>query len=166
MNLRPLTALAATALISIGSSATPVSAQEYQGCFLLDESGVFRDLSFMCSRPVPVISDRVTTSGSSTNSAFTPQSSGKNGFATPYRGAGYSNSSGQMSFNRDGSIDITRGTNFTRNGGINTAPSSSNGRTGRSSGSSGSGNCNLSTDRASDGSLCGDRAASVRPGGR
>jgi hypothetical protein len=38
MNLRPLAALAVTALIGIGSSATPASAQEYQGCFLLDES--------------------------------------------------------------------------------------------------------------------------------
>ena len=84
MNLRPLAALAVTALIGIGSSATPASAQEYQGCFLLDESRVFRDLSFMCSRPVPTISNRVTTSGSSTNSAFTP-SRGQNGFATPYR---------------------------------------------------------------------------------
>jgi hypothetical protein len=161
MNLLPLAALAVTALITV-SIARPTAAQEYQGCFLLDESGVFRDLSFMCSRPVPAISNRVTTSDLSTNSAFTP-SRGQNGFATPYRGAGYNNSSGQTSFNPDGSIDITRGTNFTRNGGINTAPSSSNGRTGRSSGS---GNCNLSTDRASDGSLCGGRAASVRPGGR
>ena len=166
MNLRPFAALAVTALISTVSIARPTAAQEYQGCFLLDESGVFRDLSFMCSRPVPAISDRVTTRGSSTNSAFTPQSSGQSGFATPYSGAGYNNRSGQTSFNRDGSIDITRGTNFTRNGGINTAPSGSNGRTGRASGSSGSGNCNLPTDRASDGSLCGNRAASVRPGGR
>jgi hypothetical protein len=29
-----------------------------------------------------------------------------------------------------------------------------------------SGNCDYPTDRAKDGSICGDRAASVRPGGR
>lgn len=33
-------------------------------------------------------------------------------------------------------------------------------------GSNSSGNCNLPTDRAADGTLCGDRAASVRPGGK
>lgn len=35
-----------------------------------------------------------------------------------------------------------------------------------SSGGSSSGNCDNPNDRAADGSICGDRAASVRPGGR
>jgi hypothetical protein len=43
---------------------------------------------------------------------------------------------------------------------------SSGGGSGSSSGSSGSGRCNVPSDIAADGSRCGGRAASERPGGR
>lgn len=45
-------------------------------------------------------------------------------------------------------------------GGSSSSGSSSGG------GGSSSGRCNVASDRASDGSLCGGRAASERPGGR
>lgn len=39
-------------------------------------------------------------------------------------------------------------------------------RAGGGGGAAGGGNCDRPTDRAADGTLCGDRAASERPGGR
>lgn len=45
-------------------------------------------------------------------------------------------------------------------------PSTTGGGGGIASSSSGSGKCNVPNDRASDGSRCGDRAASKRKGGR
>lgn len=45
-------------------------------------------------------------------------------------------------------------------------PSYSGGGSSRASSSSGSGKCNVPSDRASDGSRCGGRAASVKKGGR
>ena len=46
-----------------------------------------------------------------------------------------------------------------------TITTSCTGGVSRSSSSSSDGNCQFPDDRAADGSRCGDRAASVRPGG-
>ena len=158
MTLKKLLTLTTATAIAVLSTTEPISAQEYQGCFLLDENGVFRDLSFMCNIPAPVISGTVGV-----DEALLPQAGNTlgrsngmpNGLVTPSSASGFDSNFGRTNFGSDGGFDVPR---FGQSGGL--------GSYGRPSGSGGSGRCNLPTDRAADGSLCGDRAASRRPGGR
>lgn len=154
----------------------PVSAQEYQGCFTVDRSGLMTDLSYMCANVTR--SNSVSNTGVSSNSVFpvetqqgdtlpsnrsSPFNSGSSG-SSSRGGSGRSRSD----LNSDGSINI--GDRFTGGGGLNTRNpfdgSSGSGSNGGGSQTRGSGVCNYASDYAGDGSRCGGRASSQRPGGR
>jgi hypothetical protein len=155
--------------------AIPAIAQEHQGCFMTDGSGQMFDLGELCpaSPSLPPTAAAPSSSPTQRTVEVLPGYRQGNGSDdhwisglnmvrryAPGQWSGYVLNRGPHGFEEPGG-GAARLSSDSYDGLSSSYSGSSSG-----SGSSGSGRCNVPTNIAADGSICGGRASSVRPGGR